>query len=173
MSEGAPISVPAETDWNIPALEAALGPATPLTDAEFGPGYLFTIPEAGDHTLAVFPNRHVVHVQTHQSAVIFFDAPPPKTSGDQTVFQDDRPKGARHLSLTGSGEVAVLFAPHLPEVHQGGFDVDAHEAGYLLSLTWLEAPPQDEFGFDEAEYARLYRERFGVEPGTSAPPAGS
>jgi len=166
MSEGPPISLPAEPTWNTQALESVLGPAAPITEGVFGRGQLFRVPEGGQHTFAIYPDSRVARLAAHAVEMTLFDLAPPIVSECQVIFQDEQPAGARHLSVTRTGEIAVLFAP-LSETQPSDRRVNDDESGYVGSTTCLTTPPAEEDGFDDREYARLYRETFGGECGTS------
>src|SRR5262245_60219979 len=111
MSEGPPISLPAEPTWNIQALESELGPATPITDGVFGPGQLFRVPEGGQQTFAIYPDSSVARLAAPTAEITLFDLAPPMVSEHQVIFQDEQPDDARHVSVRKTGEIAVLFAP--------------------------------------------------------------
>jgi hypothetical protein len=55
----------------------------------------------------------------------------------------------------------LLVVPQPAHTHPVLLSEDA-EAAYLASLEQTEAPPQEEYGFDDAEYARLLSEGFGT-----------
>ncbi len=171
MSEAQPTSAPADATWNIPALERVLGPAATIEDAAFGAGHVFTVPQGGEQSLAVYPATGVLRLATHEAEVTLFALAPPLTTASQVIFQDEQPEGVRHLSITSTAGIAVLFAPRPLASHQGGF-VPAEEAPeYLESFHELKAPPADDYGFDDAEWERLSHVLDEEHGTTDLPPA--
>ncbi len=156
---------PASAPWDHDAIAQALGTAVEhIEDAELGAGTRYTLGEAAGASLDLYPLAGAARLRQQDTEVTLFRLNPPILAPKQIIFEREDEAGLCHFSVTAKGEVMLLLVPsavavpHLldqPLANEG-------EAAYVESLTRLEPPPAPDYGFDDAEYARLLSEGFGT-----------
>jgi hypothetical protein len=137
-----------------------------IEDADLGAGLRYTLGEAAAPTLDLYPLAGAVRVRWQDTEVSLFRLTSPILAPQQVVFEREDEAGLCHFSLTAKGEVTLLLVP--PEVAAPQLldtpPANEDEPAYGESLARLEPPPAPDYGFDDAEYARLLAEGFGTAP---------
>ena len=154
---------PAPAPWDHNAIAQALNTAAEhIEDAHLGAGMRYVLGEAAP-TLDLYPLAGAVRVRQQDTELILYRLMSPILAPQQVVFEREDEAGLCHFSVTAKGAVTLLLvppevaAPQLLDTPPAGED----EAAYVESLTRLPAP---DYGFDDAEYARLLSEGFGTAP---------
>jgi hypothetical protein len=156
-----PIPTPSDHE----AIAQALGTtAQRIEDADLGAGMRYTVGEAAGISLDLYPLVGAVRLRQHDTEVALFRLNSPILAPNQVVFEREDEAGLCHFSVTAKGEVTLLLVPlavAVPHLLDPPL-ADTGEGAYVESLAHLEPPPASDYGFDDAEYARLLSEGFGT-----------
>lgn len=97
-------------DWNIEAIAEVLGSkALPLDNERLGNGS--GIPFGQGRSLIIFPDAHLVTVDTGSTNIQFRGAKPPKISKRSVTFRVDEPTERRQLHVARNGAVTYNQEP--------------------------------------------------------------